>query len=193
MTSGYDAARGIRARRRQKTLIAYAFLSPSLLVFLVFRHGPALASLILGFFDWSLIDDAQFIGMANYERLVQDDIFWRALKVTIQYTLLAVPPDIVISMALAWLLNLPLRGLTFFRLAYFMPVVTATAIVAIVWRWLYQPVGVINGILDWFGIAPSNWLSDPDLALPRNRGNGDLETCRIQHADIPCRTPGNSS
>lgn len=161
----YQPSRRNRRRRRQ-TLVAYAFLAPSLVIFIAFRHGPALAAMILGFFEWSIVGDPRFVGLENFRRLANDDVFWRALKNTVVFTLLTVPTDVVISLVLAVLLNQKLRGLTIFRLIYFTPVVTATAIVAIIWRWLYQPTGLINGVLGVVGIPTFNWLSDPDWALP---------------------------
>jgi multiple sugar transport system permease protein len=153
-------------RARRQALIAYAFLAPSLLIFLVFRHGPAAASLILGFFDWSLVDAPRFVGMANYMTLTRDTVFWRALTNTATFTLMAVPCDVAIALALAVLLNQRLPGLRLFRLAFFLPVVTATAIVSIVWGWLYQPTGIVNGLLQLIGVPGVNWLVDPRSALP---------------------------
>jgi multiple sugar transport system permease protein len=160
----------MRTRRspasRRRALVAYAFLAPSLIVFLIFRHGPAVFSLLLAFFDWTMVDEPKFVGFNNFIRLAQDEIFWRALGNTIRYTLFAVPPDIVIAMFLAVLLNQKLGGLKIFRLAYFIPVVTASAIVAIVWQWLYQPNGIINGMLLNAGLPTRAWLSDPGTVLP---------------------------
>lgn len=155
-----------QARRRRQALIGYAFLAPSLIIFLVFRHGPALVGLLLGLFEWSVVDTPRFIGLANFAALFGDPIFWRALWNTLLYTALSVPIDIAIALGLALLLNQPLRGLVIFRLAYFAPVVTATAIVAIVWRWLYQPTGVINGLIQLVGLPGVAWLTDPNWALP---------------------------
>lgn len=154
------------SRRRRQTLTAYAFLLPSLIIFLVFRLGPAAASLLLGFFEWSVVDDPRFIGLDNYQRLVADDIFWKALRNTALFVVLTVPTDVVLALILAVLLNQRLPGMVVFRLAYFVPVVTATAVVAVVWRWLYQPQGMVNGALGVFGMDPIVWLSDPDWALP---------------------------
>ncbi|HEY4386531.1 MAG TPA: sugar ABC transporter permease [Ktedonobacteraceae bacterium] len=159
-------ARSLRARRRRQIVVAYAFLAPSLIVFVIFRHIPAVASLVLGFFNWSMLAPPQFVGISNYSSLLLDPVFWRSLGNTIAYTVMVVPTDIVISLCLALLLNLKLPGLRFFRLAYFTPVVTATAIVAVVWRWFYQPDGVVNGVLHLFGVPPVAWLSDPRFALP---------------------------
>lgn len=155
-----------KSLRRRQALIAYAFLAPSLIIFLIFRHGPAIVGLILGLFDWSIVDPPRFIGLKNFIDLYNDPIFWRALWNTFYYTILSVPTDIILSLCLALALNRQLRGVWLFRLAYFTPVVTATAIVAIIWRWLYMPNGLINGVLQQVGFSPVAWLSDPNWALP---------------------------
>jgi multiple sugar transport system permease protein len=155
-----------KSLRRRQALIAYAFLAPSLIICLIFRHGPAIVGLILGLFDWSIVDPPRFIGLKNFIDLYNDPIFWRALWNTFYYTILSVPTDIILSLCLALALNRKLRGVWLFRLAYFTPVVTATAIVAIIWRWLYMPNGLINGVLQQIGFLPIAWLSDPNWALP---------------------------
>src|SRR5581483_1490111 len=98
-------ARSRRARRRRQVLIAYAFLAPSLIIFLIFRHLPALASLILGFFDWSMLAPPQFTGLDNYINLFHDAVFWRSLGNTFAFTVMTVPTDILISLGLALLIN----------------------------------------------------------------------------------------
>lgn len=155
-----------KALRRRQALLAYAFLAPSLIIFLIFRHGPAIVGLILGLFDWSIVDPPRYIGFKNFVDLYNDTIFWRALWNTFYYTILSVPTDIVLSLCLALALNRQLCGVWLFRLAYFTPVVTATAIVAIIWRWLYMPNGLINGLLQLFGLPSIAWLSDTNWALP---------------------------
>lgn len=161
-----SAAHSLRIRRRRQVLTAYAFLAPSLIIFLVFRHLPAAASLIMGLFDWTGITTPEFIGLTNYNNLLHDMVFWRALGNTVEYTAIVVPAEVVLALGLAILLNQKLPGLKLFRLAYFIPVVTATAIVAIVWRWLYQPTGLVNEVLQAFRIPAINWLSDGRFALP---------------------------
>jgi ABC-type sugar transport system permease subunit len=165
-TTTQTMARHRRRRISRQTVVAYAFLAPSLILFLIFRHGPAVFSLFLSLFDWTMVDDPEFVGTKNFTTLANDDIFWKALWNTVKYTLYAVPPDIVIALILAVLLNQQLRGMRLFRLAYFIPVVTSGALVAIVWRWLYQPRGIFNGLLMDIGLEPQRWLSDPGLVLP---------------------------
>jgi multiple sugar transport system permease protein len=153
-------------RGRRQTRVAYTFLAPTILMFLVFRHGPAVFSLILSMFDWTMVDDPRFVGLKNFRRLATDEIFWKALWNTVRYTVYAVPPDIIIALFLAVMVNQQLHGMRFFRIAYFIPVVTATAIVAIIWQWMYQPNGIVNGVGGWFGVEPRFWLSDPSTVLP---------------------------
>lgn len=162
-----ETTRKRRSRRvSRQTVAAYAFLAPSLILFLIFRHGPAVFSLVLSFFNWTMVDDPEFVGTQNFTQLARDDVFWKALWNTVKYTIFAVPPDIIIALGLAVLLNQHLRGMKFFRLAYFIPVVTSGALVAIVWRWLYQPRGIINGFLLDLGFTPQAWLTDTSLVLP---------------------------
>jgi multiple sugar transport system permease protein len=160
----------IRKRKSRRigrqTLVAYAFLAPSLILFLVFRHGPAVFSLFLSLFNWTMVDDPEFVGTQNFTNLAQDEIFWKALRNTLKYAIYSVPPDIVIALLLAVLLNQQMRGMKFFRLAFFVPVVTSGALVAIVWSWLYQPRGIINGMLTEIGLTPQRWLTDLGLVLP---------------------------
>ena len=166
-TKSIETTRKRKSRRiSRQTLVAYAFLAPSLILFLIFRHGPAAFSLVLSFFDWTMVDDPEFVGTQNFTQLARDDVFWKALWNTVKYTVFAVPPDIIIALGLAVLLNQQLRGMKFFRLAYFIPVVTSGALVAIVWRWLYQPRGIINGFLLDLGLTPQAWLTDTSLVLP---------------------------
>jgi multiple sugar transport system permease protein len=153
-------------RISRQTLVAYAFLAPSLILFAVFRHGPAVFSLFLSMFNWTMVDDPEFVGTQNFTNLWHDEIFWKALRNTIKYAVYSVPPDIIIALLLAVLMNQQMRGMKFFRLAYFVPVVTSGALVAIVWSWLYQPRGIINGLLTDIGLTPQRWLTDLGLVLP---------------------------
>jgi multiple sugar transport system permease protein len=152
--------------KRRRALTAYGFLAPSLVIFLVFRHGPGVASIFLGFFDWSLLDRPHFVGLNNYAALVRDSLFWRALWNTLAYTFFTVPVDVVLSVGLAVALNRRMRGISLVRLAYFLPVITATAIVAVLWKWLYAPTGLVNGLFALFGVQAIPWLSSVTWALP---------------------------
>ena len=120
----------------------------------------------MGLFNWSVIGTPSFVGLDNYVNLARDPVFWLALKNTAVYTLLAVPVDVAVSLALAHLLNQRLPGLRFFRIAFFIPFLSSTAVVALVWHALYLPDGPINTILSRMHLPAPNWLGDPRFALP---------------------------
>jgi multiple sugar transport system permease protein len=151
--------------RRREALVAFAFLAPSLVVFLVFRHLPAVGGLVLGLFDWPVVGTPQFVGIANFSALFQDSVFWTALINTGVYTLLTVPVDVVLSLGLAVLLNQKLPGMRVFRLAFFIPFITSTAVVAVVWKAIYEENGAVNEVLRTLHLPTGEWLTDPDLAL----------------------------
>jgi multiple sugar transport system permease protein len=152
--------------RRREALVAFAFLAPSLVVFLVFRHVPAVGGLVLGLFDWPVVGTPQFVGLANFLALFQDSIFWTALINTGVYTLLTVPVDVVLSLGLAVLLNQKLPGMRVFRLAFFIPFITSTAVVAVVWKAIYEENGAVNEVLRTLHLPTGDWLTDSRLALP---------------------------
>lgn len=146
----------------------YLFVLPSLVHLLIFLVVPLLFSLYLSFHDWNgpSFQNAPFIGTENYQFMFGDERFWNALKNSAYYTLLAVPIGMVVSLGLAVLMNLKLHGSAFFRTLFFMPVVSSWVAVSVVWITLLDPnAGLLNYILSFVGIAPINWLGDPNTAM----------------------------
>jgi len=134
---------------------------------LVFVLGPVIAGLLLSFTQWDILSLPRWISIGNYKELLHDTLFWTGLKNTAYYVLLTVPAGMVVSLLLAILVNVPLRGVNFFRSTYFLPVVTSTVAISIVWKWLYNPeFGILNFILNLIGLPSKQWLSDPKLAMP---------------------------
>ena len=134
---------------------------------LVFVLGPVIAGLLLSFTQWDILSSPRWISIGNYKELLHDTLFWTGLKNTAYYVLLTVPAGMVVSLLLAILVNVPLRGVNFFRSTYFLPVVTSTVAISIVWKWLYNPeFGILNFILNLIGLPSKQWLSDPKLAMP---------------------------
>ena len=150
-------------RRRAWVLV---FLGPSLLGLLMFFVGPVAFSLGLTTFKWNLLSPAEFVGFQNFANLFSDTRFWTALEHNAIYTVLYVPAVLVLAFLLALLLNQPLRGRTFFRMAFYMPVVSSWVAVSMMWRWIFNPqYGLINVALAALGVQGPNWLFDPDTAL----------------------------
>jgi multiple sugar transport system permease protein len=152
-------------------LVAWLLITPALVYFAAFLLYPALAALYYSFTDWNLRTAPNWVGLANYKDLLFDDAkyphFWQSIKVTLQYTIIAVPLTLVSALIQALLINAIRRGSNLFRLLLFLPVVTAEAAVGAIWRWLYDPqYGLVNAVIGVFGIPKQNWLNTPELVIP---------------------------
>jgi len=160
-----------RAARKQ-TWIAWGFAAPFIILFLVFMAGPIVASLVMSFTDLTTRDlqtpfNVNFVGFENYLRLFDDPRFLRSLVNTGVFVILGVPLTIAVALLVALALNTGItRFRTVFRVGYYAPVVTSIVAIAIVWRFILQPDGLLNGFLGWFGISGPNWLEDTFWALP---------------------------
>lgn len=143
------------------------FVSPNLLGFLLFSVFCTLAAVWLSLTQWDIVTSPKWIGIANFRELLQDATFWKTLKNTVVYTLGSVPPAIAIGMGLALALNRRIPGQVLFRSVYFLPVVTSMYVVAMVWRWFYNPdFGILNETLWLLGVAnPPNWLTSQKWAM----------------------------
>ena len=158
---------------QSKRGIVILFLAPALIAIGVFFFVPVIAAFILSFTDFDIyslanLEYARFLGFKNYARLLEDPLFWKALKNTLYFLLVGGPLSIAVSLTAAMLLNSKLvRFKTFFRLAYFAPVVTTLVAIAVVWRFVYHPrFGLLNYALSFLGIKNIDWLGDPSWAMP---------------------------
>lgn len=159
------------AQRRpvQKYLWVGFFLFPSLAGLLVFLITPMLASLVLTFYEWDPLIPTHFtfVGMENYLTLIKDADFWSALGHTLYFIIGYIPLVLVTGLAVALLMNQKLIGRTFFRGAFFMPVISAWVAVALMWTWIFNPkFGIVNYLLGLIGITGPAWLYDPNWAMP---------------------------
>ena len=135
---------------------------------LLFSAGAVAASLFLSFTQWDLVSLPELIWLENYISLWRSDLFWEVVRNTLYFIILAVPLSVVCSLALALAANTGLRGITFFRTAYFLPVVSSMIAVALVWSWIYNPeYGLLNYLLQlFFGVRGPAWLDSTTWALP---------------------------
>jgi multiple sugar transport system permease protein len=149
------------------------FVAPALTLIGLFFFLPVAASLLLSFTDFDIyalgrLDRLRFIGLENYRRLLNDPMFWTALKNTLYFVVVGGPLSVLVSLGAALLVNHRLtrfRGV--FRTLLFLPVVTTLVAVAVVWRYLYHPrYGFLNYVLGLAGLPPIEWLGDPDWAMP---------------------------
>jgi multiple sugar transport system permease protein len=146
----------------------YLFLTPNILGFLAFNLFPLLFAIGLSFTRWDLISKPIFIGLDNYEKLFLDDESFRiAVRNTLIFTTLSVPTGTVLSLILANALNQKIRGTTIYRTAYFLPVVSSSIAIALVWAWVFNPdFGLANEILSTFGLPRLKWLASSTWVLP---------------------------
>lgn len=156
------------ARRRIRFQPAWLFVAPSLAIILVFIVFPIFQSFWFSLHNWRIGADTQeWLGLANYERLLGDDLFWNALRVTLVFSIVSVVAQMTVGY---WLATSLLRD-TFInrvvRSIYFFPTIVALATIGIVWRFLLDPsIGFVGGVLSAIGAEPIPWLQDTDLALP---------------------------
>jgi multiple sugar transport system permease protein len=161
---GERAAVSLR-RRFRKALPAYLFILPGMALFLTWTLYPLIYAFVMSFAEWNLIKPSRFVGLENYRRALDDPIFWTALKNTVFYTVVTVPGQMILGLAVALLLDAPLRARAVFRTLYYIPVVTSWVVVSLVFSYLYNSqAGLINWVLhDGLGVTSKNinWLGDP--------------------------------
>jgi multiple sugar transport system permease protein len=170
-----DGGRGLKprpgrrkfSRTRLNDLFAgYGFTLPSAFVLFIFTLGPALVAFYLSFFSWSLLNHMHFVGLANFWGILHYSVFWIAVRNSVLFACVVVPVQTVIALALAVLLNqnMPARG--FFRLAFYFPSISSSAVITIIFMWMFNQLGLVNSFLSWLGISGPDWLGSPHFALP---------------------------
>ena len=168
LPGGRRRARVSRRQRydRDQVLTAALFLAPALLVLGVFVFYPIVSAGHISLTSWNGFDPVKhFVGLENYARLTQDPEFWNSLLVTVLYAVGVCLLSVLTGLAVALLLDAPLRGLGVYRGIYFLPVVTSSVAAAIVWRYMLDPAGFVNALLAQVGIQGPDWLQDRWLAL----------------------------
>ncbi|MBA2955939.1 ABC transporter permease subunit [Nocardioides sp. MAH-18] len=158
--------------KRAQAVAGWILASPFVVVFLVFTAGPVLASLGMSFTDIRSTDmrspfAVAFVGVSNYADLLQDPVFRKVTVNTLLYLVLGVPLTMAVAMLVAVGLNSISRFRGFFRVAFYLPVVTSIVAVSVVWKYIYREEGgLLNAVLGWVGIDGPGWLDSTSLALP---------------------------
>lgn len=153
----------------KKHWTSYLFILPNLIGVVLFLAFPVLFALWMSFTNYDILaNEAPWIGLANYrELLTEDPLFWTSLWNSTYYVLLTVPSSIIIGLGLAVAMNRSIRGITFFRAAMYVPVLTSAVAVAFIWRWiLNSDVGLLNGLLSYVGLPSTiGWLTDERYSM----------------------------
>jgi len=157
--------RGKFSKRRARA--GRMFVAPNLAAVAVFMVFPLGFSLYMSFQNWDLFRPAKFVGLANYRSLFTGDpLFSIALGNSVVYTVGTVVPTVLISLAVAGVLNRKIKGINFFRTVVFLPLAVSSVVMAVVWQFVFNTNnGLLNIMLGWLGIGPIPWLVDPKWAM----------------------------
>jgi multiple sugar transport system permease protein len=170
--AGPTSGRRKPAWRRRQALVAWLFALPFAVIFLVFMVGPLMASLALSVTDMTGRDlrnpfAVQFVGLDNFTALFADETFLTAIKNTAYFVLVGVPLTVVVALAIALALDNGIhRFRSVFRVGFYTPVVTSIVAIAVVWKYILEPDGLLNQGLAGIGIAGPDWLHDTEFAMP---------------------------
>jgi multiple sugar transport system permease protein len=154
-------------RARRELFTGLAMVSPWVVGTLVFFAGPAVVSAVLSLTDSTLLEPPVWVGAGNYVELAGDGLFWRCLRNTVVFAVASAAGSVVLSVALALLLEEPLRGRGWVRAVVFAPTLVPAVSACVTWTWLYNPeFGLVNTVARGVGLSGRDWLGDARLALP---------------------------
>lgn len=144
----------------------YVYVLPWIIGFILLTIGPIISSFYYSFTDYNMVTDPSFVGLKNFINLFKDQEFVNSLKATAKYTVLTVPLQLIFALFISFLLNFKLKGINLYRTAYYIPsILGGNVAIAILWRFMFQPNGLINTILGAIGISSVPWLSSPGGAM----------------------------
>lgn len=154
--------------KRREAINAYIMLAPWIIGFIAFTAGPMIASIVISFMDWPLLQAPKWIGFENYKFMFKDELFWISLYNTIYYTVIGVPLRVIAALCVALAMNLKLRGISVYRTIYYIPSITPAVASSIMWLWIFNPdFGLANALLGYIGIhSRIRWIYDPALSKP---------------------------
>ncbi len=160
----------LSGRKRDERVAAYIFVAPAVILLIAFLVVPMIYTVYFSGFKYQIMrpDAMKFIGLENYQKLFSDKNFWLALKNTVYFTVIVVPCQCVLALALALLVSKKFRGVAIFRTMYFAPQLTSMVVISVLWSVLYNAnpnTGLINSILVSLGMSPIKFLSDASTAM----------------------------
>ncbi len=152
---------------RKLSLMGYLMSAPYIVYFLVFSAFPIFFSFFLIFHRWNIVGPMKWVGLANFNMMFSDPLFWTSIYNTVIFLLVHIPLQVVVALVLAEVLNQKIKARAFFRAAFFLPVVVSGVVVTILWKQLYSTdTGLINSMLVAIGLSKVEWLTSPMMAMP---------------------------
>ncbi|WP_346014169.1 sugar ABC transporter permease [Sporosarcina sp. E16_8] len=153
-------------KKVKKAMTISLFIAPALFIYSLYVIYPILTTLNYSFFEWNGISDKVFIGLDNYVKMLNDDVFWISLKNNAWVVLASVFIQIPLGLVMALLLFAPIRGIRFFNGIYFIPFLMSTVAVGMLWRLMFDPInGTINQLINLLGLENVAWLSEKNTAI----------------------------
>ena len=153
-------------KRLMRKYYGLFFILPWWLGFLIFKLYPFISSMVYSFFDYNLFRGAVFASLGNYIKILSDPLIMKAFSVTFRYALITVPLELIFALFIAYILNFQIKGVNFFRVAYYIPSILGGSVsIAVLWRFLFKTEGLVNMALSLFSIEPYNWLGRPEGAF----------------------------
>ena len=156
--------------RRGDVAMGYLFILIPMVIFLTFTFAGMIFDFWISFHHWDLLSPPQYRGLDEYRYLFQQDIWWRAIRNTLEYSLIVVPSQTVVAFTLALIVNQNIRGQKFFRTTFYFPSVTSSVAISLLFLYLMNNFGLVNYLLGKVGISGPNWLADTTTALPSIMG-----------------------
>ncbi|MER7431328.1 carbohydrate ABC transporter permease [Nonomuraea rubra] len=158
---------GLSGQRRLERRWGVLMALPAILGFVIFTAGPMVASFVFSLTDWQVGGTPEFVGLGNYTELARDELFWTSLSATTYYTLGAVPLVLIVSFAVAMLLNQKVRGLPVWRTIFYLPTLVPAIANVVLWIWIFNPdFGLLNSLLRQAGLPAGQWIYDESMAIP---------------------------
>lgn len=154
--------------RQKQVAWAWAFLAVPVIFYTVIRFYPTAQAFVLSFMEWNLLGNKSWVGLENYQKLINDPVFWKVFGNTFEYLIIGTPLSLVLSFFVAYHLDQVRFMHGFLRALYFLPFMTSAVAMAWLWRWFYQPVpvGLFNNFLSSFGLGQITFLNSTTNALP---------------------------
>ncbi len=149
----------------REAIWGFLFITPNFIVVLIFTIFPVIFSFYMSLTNWNILSNPTFVGLANYQQMLGDSVAKETFLNTLYYTIISVPINVLLTMVLAAMLNQKMRGLAFYRTAYYLPVITASVAVSLMFMWVLSTNGLANQLLGIIGLQPVKWLTDAKIAL----------------------------
>ena len=151
----------------REAVSGYGFVAPAVAIIGIFLIGPIAYAIFLSLHRVQILGELsyRFVEFKNFQRILSDERVWIAVKNTLEYVVIVVPVQTILGLMLALVLNAQIRGKQWFRVIFFLPTVTSSAVLTLIFIWIYNSNGLLNNLLLLFGLPTYNWLGDPDVAL----------------------------